>query len=392
MTNRTKMRNKTVFPGLSLAASTLGLALAALPSYAAPPPPPPEVTLLRMAVGADSVTVSATLAITYTGACTSVTCPTIADSATPGVINWEGTIDGYFLMVTGETKPDLVSPSIDIGPFVSGPAGTVTISFTDTNFTLGSGPSTMVLYAPEMGSVTYTSYSDIFNTPFGMSTEVGSATLTPSSPGVSVTGPGPANEPFSMTSVITLSNTSSGFFSTDFNYYGIAVKALPSSLGSADAATIGFWHNNNGQGLIDGVNGGPASTALGTWLATTFPNLYGSLAGKTNAQVAAYYLTLFSGNKTAAQIMAGALACYVTDPSLAGTTAVGYGFKSFAGGTGSLTFNVGSDGTAIGLTNNTTYTIAQLLLQVNLDSPLTSAESNAFNVIFSDINQDGDIN
>ena len=36
---------------------------------------------------------------------------------------------------------------------------------------------------------------------------------------------------------------------------------------------------------------------LGNWLATTFPNMYGAgannLAGKTNAEVAAFYTTLF---------------------------------------------------------------------------------------------------
>ena len=65
---------------------------------------------------------------------------------------------------------------------------------------------------------------------------------------------------------------------------------------SGDTATIGFWHNKNGQALIDSLNGGSTATALGNWLATQFPYLYGpqssnNLTGATNAQVAALFLT-----------------------------------------------------------------------------------------------------
>jgi choice-of-anchor A domain-containing protein/uncharacterized repeat protein (TIGR01451 family) len=46
-----------------------------------------------------------------------------------------------------------------------------------------------------------------------------------------------------------------------------------------DFATIGFWHNKNGQALIDSLNGGPTSTALAHWLVSNFPNLFGVSAG-----------------------------------------------------------------------------------------------------------------
>jgi len=166
------------------------------------------------------------------------------------------------------------------------------------------------------------------------------------------------------------------------------------SLGRDDTATIGFWHNKNGQALIDSLNGGSTSTALATYLATTYPCLYGNLAGKDNADVAAQFLTFFGvkGQNTQAQIMAGALAAYATDSAVAGTVAGPYGFKVTGTGTGADTYNVGSNGTAIGLLNNTSYTIDQLLQQANLDCPLSSAAANAFNTIFSDINQSGDIN
>src|SRR5262249_23294756 len=47
---------------------------------------------------------------------------------------------------------------------------------------------------------------------------------------------------------------------------------------SGQAARIGFWNNKNGQALIKALNGG-VGTQLGDWLATNFPNMFGSRAG-----------------------------------------------------------------------------------------------------------------
>ncbi len=134
------------------------------------------------------------------------------------------------------------------------------------------------------------------------------------------------------------------------------VSPPPTPLVSGDTATIGFWHNKNGQALIDSLNGGPKATNLATWLSTDFPDLYGTnagssnLTGKTNADVAALFLQDFSvtGMKTNAQILGAALAVYVTDSSLAGTAGTQYGFDVTPTGTGSATVNVGSSGTRLG--------------------------------------------
>ncbi|HWF11734.1 MAG TPA: putative Ig domain-containing protein [Bryobacteraceae bacterium] len=165
-----------------------------------------------------------------------------------------------------------------------------------------------------------------------------------------------------------------------------------------DTATIGFWHNQNGQALILSLNGGSSSTSLANWLATQFPYLYGvnspnNLTNKTNADVAALFLTYFgqSGQKTNAQILGGALAAYVTSSTLGGTNAVQYGFNSSTSGTGARTWNVGNVGSSIGLTNNQSYTIMQLLLQANADKKNGTFNANSFNTIFSGINQSGDI-
>jgi len=151
--------------------------------------------------------------------------------------------------------------------------------------------------------------------------------------------------------------------------------------------------------LILSLNGGSSSKALATWLATTFPRLYGAsssnnLTGKTNTDVAALFLTFFgvTGQKTNAQIMAGALAVYSTNSALAGGTyASKYGFDVSSAGTGVKVYNTGGNGTAIGLSNNTFYTVSELLKAADAAAPLTAAESTALNSIFDGINTSGDI-
>src|SRR5262249_32634547 len=136
---------------------------------------------------------------------------------------------------------------------------------------------------------------------------------------------------------------------------------------------IGFWHNSNGQALIQSFNGGSSSTALANWLAATFPNLYGagaggnSLAGKSNAQVAAYFQALFAlrGTQVQAQVLAVALNVYATTSSLGGTAGKAYGLHVNAPGLGARSYSVGRDGAAFGVANNTALNVYQLLLAVN---------------------------
>jgi len=161
---------------------------------------------------------------------------------------------------------------------------------------------------------------------------------------------------------------------------------------------MGFWHNKNGQALILSLNGGSSATALANWLATQFPYLYGvhssnNLTGQSNTTVAALFMTFFgqTGQKTSAQIMSGALASYVTNSTLAGTNGVQYGFNSSTSGTGSKTYNVGTYGSAMGLVNNQSYTVLQLLQQANLTMANGTFNANAFNAVFNGINTTGDI-
>jgi protocatechuate 3,4-dioxygenase beta subunit len=196
----------------------------------------------------------------------------------------------------------------------------------------------------------------------------------------------------------------SGGAGINYNFGELQNSKAP-CVGHGATATIGFWHNCNGQALIDSFNGCSTSTKLGNWLANTLPDLYGAgstalknLTNATNAQVASFFLTLFNekGQTTDAQVLATALAVYATNSTLAGgTMASQYGFLVTANGTGADAYNVGSSGAAIGLGNNAAYTVLTLLQQADLDKKngtYGTSAFNALNTIFSAINQTGDIN
>jgi hypothetical protein len=140
---------------------------------------------------------------------------------------------------------------------------------------------------------------------------------------------------------------------------------------SGEAATKGFWANNNGQALLKTYT----TSAIGNWLATTCPNLFGNLSGATGSQFGTYYLALkgASGqtNTTMANVMSTALSVWVTTTGLGwNTSATGptfYGFhQGFGGvGLGSILYNVGSNGASFGVANNTYLTVNQILAYFN---------------------------
>src|SRR5262249_27053470 len=110
----------------------------------------------------------------------------------------------------------------------------------------------------------------------------------------------------------------------------------------------------------------PGETVLANWLAVNFANLYGWLAGASNASVADFYQSQFSlPNALEAQGLATALSIYATTLSLGGTIGQTYGFPVTTTGLGADSFNVGADGAAFGVANNTTRNVYQLLKAVN---------------------------
>src|SRR5262249_61671564 len=158
----------------------------------------------------------------------------------------------------------------------------------------------------------------------------------------------------------------------------VSVTATVTSLGQGVVkgltGGIGFWHNSNGQALIQSFGLTTTGLTLANWLAATFPNLYGAsagannLAGKSNAQVAAYFQALFAlgGTQVQAQVLATALNVFATTSTLGGNAqAAADGFTVSATGLGARSYNVGKDGAAFGVANNTTRNVYELLVAVN---------------------------
>ena len=179
--------------------------------------------------------------------------------------------------------------------------------------------------------------------------ETGSVTFTLVAPGggsvdtetVTVRGNGTYTTPNGYT--LTTGCTPIGTYQWDTTYSGDTnnnavsdnndqaeqvVVTEPVSAG--EFATIGFWRNKNGTGVIDSFNGSSTATALGQWLATSFPNLFGSakdpvgnLADTTNVQIASLYAGLPNNgvtNNDYIQAFAVALGIYADTSSLSGTS------------------------------------------------------------------------
>ncbi len=151
------------------------------------------------------------------------------------------------------------------------------------------------------------------------------------------------------------------------NAMDFAFAELGQQLTNGDTASIGFWQNKHGQALIN--EGG---TALAGWLSSSFANIFGNVFDSTS--VADFYKQELFKQKSShssgparvdAQFMATALATYFTSSNLAGTVAASYGFNVSETGIGTRIVNVGNNGAAFGVADNTDMTILQLLSATN---------------------------
>jgi FG-GAP-like repeat/IPT/TIG domain len=135
----------------------------------------------------------------------------------------------------------------------------------------------------------------------------------------------------------------------------------------------GFWESRRGQQLLQSFNGGPTATALGNWLATAFPDLYGAnagandLAGLTNTQIAGFFRKLRRARhrELDARVLATAFDIYATTSSLGGNAAAAFGFRITADGLGARTYDVRCTGAAFGVANETTLTVSQIMQAVD---------------------------
>ena len=323
---------------------------------------------------------ASTLAITNTGssAATVVLWVSAQNFTAPtGTVTWanEQSFDGTTGTTTG-IAVDCVDPSNSLAP-----PGTAT--FCSPPGTKLSNISQTITGASNANNTVQTTLSSL-PAPYSLSTQV---TLT--------IGAG-AEMHFEDSQILTSSSQ----------------PPPPGPVVTGDTATIGFWHNQNGQAVINSFNGGSTATKLGNWLATNFTNLFGvanpytgtTLAGLTNAQVATVYSNLWTPSgvtkNTYVQAFAVALACYATSTSLgANATTASFGFNSSAGGTCSKTFNIGGNGAAFGVPNNTTLTVLQILQAANANfSPSTGLFyggdqnlTSELNNVLDGINSTGDI-
>lgn len=168
--------------------------------------------------------------------------------------------------------------------------------------------------------------------------------------------------------------------------YNFGERNVCDVIGSKNTATVAFWTSTAGQNLIKSFNGGSGALNLGMWLGENFANLFGSSAGasnmkgKSNSQVASALVSRASSNATKleAEVFALALSVYATNSAWAGgTMAQSYGFTVNLAGSGLSLFAVGSNGSALGLPNNSSQTIlAQLKGANNAASNGTIASGN----------------
>ena len=171
----------------------------------------------------------------------------------------------------------------------------------------------------------------------------------------------------------------------------------PDEGGGGASATIGFWHNKNGKAVIlsaQPVNG----VSLPNWLATNFPHLFGSLAGKTNLDVynlfnsrTNHYFGDNGAPKVNAQVMCTVLASYF---DLVNNNATAQKF-GFSGNLGGFMFNVGANGAAFNVANNTSISIMQALKAVDSHTSasgvIDASYAGIYNTVFDYFNNKFDI-
>jgi hypothetical protein len=271
--------------------------------------------------------------------------------------------------ISGDSKPDLAVASGNLNSnSVSLLLNEVPLSASAANFTATAGApfnADVATFANAFPAATPASYTATIDWGDGSSS---TGVITANGTTLTVSASHTYADPGSYALTVSIGGAGGATV-----YPTATVTSLGQTVQKGLEAGIGLWHNKNGQALINSFNGGPNSTALSSWLATNFANLYGASAGAndltgfTNAQVAAFYQSQFAlpGSNLEAQVLATALNIYATTLSLGGTVGQTYGFTVSADGLGAYSYNVGADGAAFGVANNTVLDVYALLQGVN---------------------------
>jgi len=172
---------------------------------------------------------------------------------------------------------------------------------------------------------------------------------------------------------------------------------------SGQTSKNNFWNHADGIALMLSFNGSFTSTAMGDWMAATFPNLFGAnsqvfnLKGASNLQVTVdYQFGSILASKTYMDMFELAVDMYATSSALGGGAAsAAAGFTVSSAGLAGGTWNVGSAGSAFGVANNSTQTVFDLLMDANNRSPNgqlfmgNNAQTKAADGVFNDILKSG---
>jgi hypothetical protein len=360
--------SKTVFPGLTLAASILGLALVAMPSYGAVAPPAMTLAVNNVV----SLAFDSTGTITYSGACTAALCPSTvivgngSNGYNSGQIAWFGTVGTFSGSITGQTKPALTSPEIDIQTQVtnSGAQATLTISWTDVGFTVGESPATLNITTNAVGTASYTSYVDNTNTPFG----TGITVATVGTAGGVATGSGPTKNPFSMTNVAAITIATGVTASSDYSMQAAPHPPLALSCTGLAAGTVGTAYS----AVLSATGGVPPymnyTIATGSISPLTLNASTGTISGTPSTAGTLTFtakVTDSSGNTSANTATASSCSIIVTTPKTTpplvvtcptSSATVGTPYSSKVGVTGGLapyTYSLAFGTLPAGLTLNT---------------------------------------
>jgi hypothetical protein len=317
----------------------------------------------------------------------------------PLTASYRGFVNGESLATSGVTgSPSLSSPATASSPPGAYPLNIAagTLSAANYAFTFAGGTLTVsaaqlsatgvnlgaTAGAPFFGTVATFTNPDPFGGASSYSAVIrwgdGSATagvISGTGSTLSVSGSHTYGGPGSETIAVTIRHRL-GYTTTATTSATATVTSLALGVQSGLTGTLAFWHGAGGQALIASFNGGAGATGLSGWLAASLPNLYGfsagasNLQGKTNAQVAAFFQAQYAlgGSLVEAQVLAVALNVYATTQALGGTAGQAYGFSVSDSGLGARSFNVGADGAALGVANNSTLTVYQLLVAVNRQS------------------------
>jgi len=180
-----------------------------------------QAPALSISDGINTVVIDASAKVYMSAgcSCTSSGAPTVV----PGQITWSGTVGAYTLSsLQGSSRPVLVAPSLDLGLpgglSSNATSGTLTISWTDVNFT-GMAPAAIVstgTFVPS-GSAVYSIYVDSSNVPFGTGTPVSTVTTSTGAATTASTVSIPSGM-FSMTETEVITLGAGGLLFNDFGY------------------------------------------------------------------------------------------------------------------------------------------------------------------------------